>query len=157
MPYETLTESHNFLSLCERDNFVMRRVYNKLKSGNRDQDQIIRLQLAVHAVNNAADAEGLTPKLLMFWSCSRILLPNPSSLPRIKKWELMQCTRVGLEIEIYWPFDEKFYVTVFTGYNDSSKQYHILYSDDGFEERRKLERSSLTSRSVNELNTSQCE
>jgi len=96
---ETSTESHNSLGLCERYHSIIRRVYNRLKEEDPRQVKETRLSLAVHAVNNTAGPEGLTPTVLVFGAVPRLPLPDDSTLPPDQKSRIkaMKIARTEME------------------------------------------------------------
>lgn len=72
----TPLESHNLLSLCERYQHFIRRVYIKMEMTHPSFGQNLTLAVAVHGVNNKAGPDGIVPTLLLFGALLRISISN---------------------------------------------------------------------------------
>ena len=96
---ETPTQSHNSLALCERYHYIIRRVYNKLKEDFPCQNKKQRLALSVHAVNNTAGPDGITPSILVYGSVPRLPLPDTRTMlaTQIRRFEAMRAARREME------------------------------------------------------------
>ena len=96
---ETSTQSHDSLGLYERYYSIVRRIYNELKEDIPLMPRETRLSLAVHAVNNIAGSDSLTPTVLVFGTTPRIPLRSSDSLSSSKKsrQEAMRLARKEME------------------------------------------------------------
>ena len=74
-------------------------MYKKLQLEGPKLSKHLRLALAVHAVNNTAGPDGITPSILVFGTVPRIPLPDSASMPLEQKdrLEAMQVARKEME------------------------------------------------------------
>eukprot|EP00171_Calliarthron_tuberculosum_P002098 IDg2098t1 len=63
---ESGEQSHNSLRIGERYHSFLKRIYNRVCMAHQDLSERESLSIAVHAMNNTAGPNGLTPTLLAF-------------------------------------------------------------------------------------------
>ena len=83
-------ENHNALRAGERYHAFLRQIVRKVKVDYKELPLEYTLSFAVHAMNNTAGSNGLSPTLLLFGVVPRIPIV-PSQLPdqrrRMKAWK----------------------------------------------------------------------
>ena len=71
-----LCESHNSLGVGERYHAPLRKIYKKFKEEQSRLESSVALSIAVNALNNTANPEGLIPSLLVFVRIPKTPLGN---------------------------------------------------------------------------------
>jgi len=86
-------ESHNSLGCGERYHAPLRRIFEKIKYAEPNIESRLALRLAIKAMNDTMNPEGLVPSLLVFGVYPRfpaVSTPLPSHKARMKALQLAQ-------------------------------------------------------------------